>query len=129
MCTKCFKETLQEKCGAVANKRPRLAIQETLDYTEEKKSDVETMDNTNGKKSDVDNMDNTDGKKQSDNNKCDSCSRKVRLMGFECKCNLIFCSEHRDPSMHNCSFDYKTHGRSIIAKNNAKVTGSKLRLI
>jgi predicted nucleic acid binding AN1-type Zn finger protein len=46
--------------------------------------------------------------------KCNLCEKKVGLLGFECRCKKIFCSIHRTPEQHNCSFDYKTFGKKIL---------------
>jgi predicted nucleic acid binding AN1-type Zn finger protein len=35
-------------------------------------------------------------------NRCHQCRKKVGLLGFNCECNHIFCSEHRMQSCHNC---------------------------
>ena len=62
--------------------------------------------------------------------KCDfeSCNRKVRLCDLECKCKNTYCSVHRLPEAHNCSFDYK---KIDICKkvNDMKCLGEKLQKI
>ena len=38
---------------------------------------------------------------------CD-CKKKISLLNqFKCRCGLIFCSKHKLPENHNCTFDYK----------------------
>ena len=39
--------------------------------------------------------------------KCHLCEKKIKLLGFDCKCGHIFCSTHRLPEDHSCSFDHK----------------------
>ncbi|KAK2953516.1 putative AN1-type zinc finger protein 5 [Blattamonas nauphoetae] len=40
--------------------------------------------------------------------RCASCNKKVGVMGFECKCGNFYCTSHRLPESHKCSFDWKT---------------------
>jgi predicted nucleic acid binding AN1-type Zn finger protein len=69
--------------------------------------------------------------KQKSKNRCnyDICKTKLGLVPFECRCQLNFCSEHRLPENHKCTFDYKTLGKSLIEKNNQKVIGEKIQKI
>ncbi|XP_042485557.1 zinc finger A20 and AN1 domain-containing stress-associated protein 9-like [Macadamia integrifolia] len=60
-------------------------------------------------------------------NRCVSCSKKVGLLGFNCKCGSTFCSKHRYPEMHNCTFDYKAVGQEAIAKANPCVISDKIQ--
>jgi hypothetical protein len=41
--------------------------------------------------------------------RCNICSKKLDLASRStpCRCNHIFCSEHRLAEDHNCSFDFK----------------------
>lgn len=49
--------------------------------------------------------------------RCSSCSKKVGLTGgLECKCGQLFCSKHRYPESHSCSFDFKNAERAQLAK-------------
>ena len=57
--------------------------------------------------------------------KCKQCNKKLKMMGFTCKCGFKFCIVHQNPHSHNCSYDYKTEKCKIIEKNNLKL-GSKL---
>jgi predicted nucleic acid binding AN1-type Zn finger protein len=59
-------------------------------------------------------------------NRCAMCSKKVGVMGFECRCDQVFCAEHRYPHVHNCAFDVKALTKSNIAKANPKVQESKI---
>lgn len=49
--------------------------------------------------------------------KCHLCEKKVGLLAFDCKCGKVFCSRHRLPENHDCSFDHKTFEKKIL--NNA----------
>ncbi|URD87734.1 zinc finger A20 and AN1 domain-containing stress-associated protein, partial [Musa troglodytarum] len=60
-------------------------------------------------------------------NRCFRCLKKVGLTGFKCRCENTFCSAHRFPEAHECSFDYKTAGRKAIAKENPVVKAEKIK--
>ncbi|KAK3265877.1 hypothetical protein CYMTET_25470 [Cymbomonas tetramitiformis] len=62
-------------------------------------------------------------------NRCFTCNKKIGLTGFKCRCNYIFCSEHRYSDKHNCTFDYKSAGRDAIAKANPTVVADKVQKI
>eukprot|EP01098_Paradermamoeba_levis_P009656 TRINITY_DN403_c0_g1_i1.p1 TRINITY_DN403_c0_g1~~TRINITY_DN403_c0_g1_i1.p1 ORF type:complete len:194 (-),score=44.21 TRINITY_DN403_c0_g1_i1:201-782(-) len=57
---------------------------------------------------------------------CAFCPRKVGLLGFDCKCQAVFCSRHRYPEQHNCPFDYKASHKENLKKANPVVTRSKV---
>ena len=42
------------------------------------------------------------------------------------RCGGLFCAIHRYAETHSCTFDYKTEGRQMIARNNPVVTAPKL---
>ena len=35
------------------------------------------------------------------------CKKNISLMPFNCKCGKSFCIVHKNPELHECSFDYK----------------------
>ncbi|KAI3906896.1 hypothetical protein MKW98_004946 [Papaver atlanticum] len=59
-------------------------------------------------------------------NRCLTCKKRVGLTGFKCKCGIRFCSTHRYPEQHGCTFDYKAVGRDAIIKANPIVKAEKL---
>ncbi|KAK8953861.1 Zinc finger A20 and AN1 domain-containing stress-associated protein 9 [Platanthera zijinensis] len=61
--------------------------------------------------------------------RCLLCSKKVGLTGFGCRCGNTFCSAHRYPETHECSFDFKTAGREAISKENPVVKAEKIEKI
>ena len=63
---------------------------------------------------------------QPNRGRCFTCSKKVGLLGFECRCGYVFCSGHRHAQDHTCSFDYAAFDRERLAKANPLVAGSKL---
>tara|TARA_B100000214_G_scaffold300496_1_gene230757 strand:- start:4655 stop:5053 length:399 start_codon:yes stop_codon:yes gene_type:complete len=56
-----------------------------------------------------------------DHTRCFKCNKKLRTNIMFCKCSNAFCSEHLFYKDHNCSFDFKQHGKSIIKKQNPKI--------
>lgn len=61
--------------------------------------------------------------------RCQSCKKKVGLIGFKCRCGSTFCGTHRHPENHDCSFDFKCEGRLTITKANPVVKAHKLQRI
>ncbi|CAN0902087.1 Zinc finger A20 and AN1 domain-containing stress-associated protein 8 [Linum grandiflorum] len=59
-------------------------------------------------------------------NRCNTCNKRVGLTGFKCRCENVFCANHRYSDKHNCPFDYRTAGREAIAKANPLVKAEKL---
>lgn len=53
-------------------------------------------------------------KVQVDKSKCFACSKKIGLLGVECKCNFIFCNSHRLPQDHHCEINYKDQGKKKL---------------
>ena len=45
---------------------------------------------------------------------------------FFSRCGENFCSVHRYPEVHSCSFDYKAEGRKLIEQSNPVVSAPKL---
>lgn len=61
-------------------------------------------------------------------NRCQyiDCSRKLKLTSFQCRCEKIFCENHRIPESHNCNFDYKTLGKKQLQNANIQVIHEKI---
>ncbi|KAF6165985.1 hypothetical protein GIB67_012882 [Kingdonia uniflora] len=59
-------------------------------------------------------------------NRCSTCRKRVGLTGFKCRCGITFCTSHRYPEQHGCTFDFKSVGREAIAKANPIVKAEKL---
>jgi len=57
--------------------------------------------------------------------KCNKCKKNI-LISFECKCNSIFCINHKNPELHNCTFNFKENGKNELIKNNPKITFTKV---
>ena len=67
-----------------------------------------------------------DQPEQKNRSRCFSCNKKVGLLGFECRCGYVYCSNHRHAMDHACTFDYATFDREKLAKANPVVAPSKL---
>ncbi|XP_016445766.2 putative zinc finger A20 and AN1 domain-containing stress-associated protein 8 [Nicotiana tabacum] len=58
--------------------------------------------------------------------RCKCCKKKVGLVGFSCKCGGMFCRIHRHPEEHACTFNFKSMGRALLAKENPLCKADKL---
>jgi predicted nucleic acid binding AN1-type Zn finger protein len=58
-------------------------------------------------------------------NRCKQCKKKVGYLGFDCKCKGYFCSFHRYPEEHSCSYDHKTEQINKLIANNPKIIADK----
>ncbi|GFP85562.1 zinc finger a20 and an1 domain-containing stress-associated protein 9 [Phtheirospermum japonicum] len=58
--------------------------------------------------------------------RCGLCKKKVRLLGFDCRCGDTFCGTHRYPQAHDCGFDFKEVGRILIQMENPFVKADKI---
>ena len=65
-------------------------------------------------------------KVQANTSRCWTCNRKIGLLGFQCKCEYYFCSEHRYSDKHECAFDYKAQGKQQLTKANPTIAPAKL---
>jgi hypothetical protein len=62
-------------------------------------------------------------------NACSICAKRLKLVKFDCKCGEVFCSRHRLPEEHDCSYDFRTEGRMLLQKKNVLVTGKKMNYL
>jgi len=55
------------------------------------------------------NNNNNNEAKKNLHNRCNyiNCSKKLKISDLKCKCDSLFCSAHRLPESHDCSFNYK----------------------
>ena len=67
------------------------------------------------------------------NKKCnmDGCKNKLSLidLSLECKCKYIYCTKHRLPESHECTFDHKSNDKKILEKTVQKCVGDKVTKI
>jgi predicted nucleic acid binding AN1-type Zn finger protein len=59
-------------------------------------------------------------------NRCYSCNKKTKLTGITCNCGFNFCSIHRYPNEHDCTFDFKTTERLKLEALNCKIVDPKI---
>lgn len=65
-------------------------------------------------------------KKQANTSRCFACNKKIGLLGFKCKCEFTFCSEHRYSDKHACAFDYKAQGKELLSRANPVIAPKKI---
>jgi len=58
--------------------------------------------------------------------RCLTCRKKIGIYGFSCKCDGYYCTVHRFPELHECTYDYKAEGKNKIIKQNPKIIGKKV---
>jgi AN1-type zinc finger protein 5/6 len=51
---------------------------------------------------------------QKNTQKCWKCNKRVGLLGFKCKCDYVFCSNHRLSHAHQCIVDYQNLARGEL---------------
>ena len=47
--------------------------------------------------------------------RCAVCGTKLGYISWDCRCNKIFCSLHRYPEEHACSFDHSAFEKQKLA--------------
>ncbi|KAG9396566.1 AN1-like Zinc finger [Carpediemonas membranifera] len=57
--------------------------------------------------------------------KCAMCGKST-VLGFTCKCGHMYCTKHRLPEHHGCTFDHGLAERSKLAKANPVVAKSQI---
>jgi len=55
-------------------------------------------------------------REQTNRKRCFECNKKVGFTGIECRCGFVYCSQHRYPDSHQCSYDFKSHDRAHLAE-------------
>lgn len=73
-------------------------------------------------------MDSVTKQKKPKPTRCAICNKKVGLLAFTCECSetLKFCSAHRLPENHFCTFDHKNKGKNLLEGKLVKVAGEKM---
>jgi hypothetical protein len=61
--------------------------------------------------------------------KCDmvGCTKSINVFKYECKCGRSFCIKHVSYEEHDCDFNIKLHGKSLIHDKNPTVIADKLQ--
>ena len=63
---------------------------------------------------------------QANTSRCFTCNKKIGLLGFKCKCEFVFCAEHRYSDKHECAFDYKAQGKELLTRANPVIAPKKV---
>lgn len=66
---------------------------------------------------------------QPDLSRCFSCSRRVGPVSFPCRCGYTFCTKHRLPEEHTCTFDHLQAARRKLTEDNPQVIAEKIAKI
>lgn len=64
--------------------------------------------------------------KKREPSRCTTCSKRVGVTGFSCRCGNMFCAAHRYSDKHDCPFDYRAAAQTAIAKANPIIKAEKL---
>ena len=59
----------------------------------------------------------------------ENCNKKIKLTDYACKCGVIYCKFHRDPLIHNCSYDYKENNLKQNKIDNLLCKANKIEKI
>jgi hypothetical protein len=60
----------------------------------------------------------------------EGCKKKLLLSDYPCKCTQMFCSAHRFPEVHSCTYDFKKAAKDELMKRiGSAVIGKKLDTI
>lgn len=58
----------------------------------------------------------------------DNCKKRVTLVDFDCRCGKRYCSSHRLPETHSCTFDHVAAGKTQLTAQLVKVNGHDSKL-
>ncbi|XP_004517009.1 putative zinc finger A20 and AN1 domain-containing stress-associated protein 8 [Cicer arietinum] len=119
-CSKCYKDCIEENTNASEMEGPVLGSSSPSQKQSISESSVTDFCAA------IDSITLTDTTTIKKKNRCNSCNKKVGILGFECRCGDLFCGRHRYPETHSCNVDWKNIGRQILAKQNPKCVGDKL---
>eukprot|EP00475_Leptophrys_vorax_P007864 TRINITY_DN149_c0_g1_i1.p1 TRINITY_DN149_c0_g1~~TRINITY_DN149_c0_g1_i1.p1 ORF type:complete len:117 (+),score=31.62 TRINITY_DN149_c0_g1_i1:130-480(+) len=116
MCSKCYKEVVK------VIPAPKTDEKETVEHVVEDGQPVGLSESVEPQ---------VPAKKvQTKKDRCLTCNKKLRLaQQFSCKCEYVFCSEHRYADKHDCEFDFAGRAKELIAKANPTVVSDKLNRI
>lgn len=127
-------ESLESSCTSSLglDKKYLLLPEIKLDQTELKTGatslvDTKTLENNNIPPTEENPNTDSEQLELSGKLRCSKCKKKLGIvMVFKCHCEKYFCSTHRYSSMHDCNFDYKTHARELLRRENPLCVTEKL---
>jgi predicted nucleic acid binding AN1-type Zn finger protein len=47
--------------------------------------------------------------------RCATCNKKTGIVPFDCKCGGQYCTKHRYPEEHACTYDFKSEERNKLS--------------
>lgn len=60
----------------------------------------------------------------------ESCKKKLALSDMPCKCKSVYCSLHRMPESHACTFDFKEeHKENLLKYMSTAIVAKKVDVI
>jgi hypothetical protein len=69
-------------------------------------------------------------KSKTQSKRCSNCNKRLSLSTeYVCKCAGIFCTKHRFPDSHGCTFDHKEHWKKSLEQKNPQVVAEKISKI
>jgi len=56
------------------------------------------------------------------------CNKKLKFLdcSLKCSCDMSFCTIHRLPENHECTYDFKSRGKKILENKLPKVSSEKV---
>ncbi|WRX23629.1 zinc finger protein [Theobroma cacao] len=99
--------------ASMAQRRPRIDVPKL--FKQELSNSAKTNDPTSATPNPCVSVDSGPSKLK---NRCESCNKKLGLMGFTCRCGKVFCQVHLYPMVHSCQYDFKKADRQILPKQN-----------
>lgn len=105
LCSQCFKKTQQAAPASRPDPQPSVVVAPSVPPVEEVKEVQPT-----------------------EPNRCGKCKKRLFLT-FPCKCGGTFCTNCRQPEVHDCSVDYRAQGQRKLSECNPVVTADKVNKI
>ena len=69
-------------------------------------------------------------KSKSQSKRCSNCNKRLSLSTeYICKCAGVFCTKHRFPDSHGCTFDHKEQWKKSLEQKNPQVVAEKISKI
>lgn len=127
MCSKCWRDSQKAKEKEIAS-TPKHAEVSSIESKEPPKVTKETESKQLATPV-TELVENQPAPKQKDSSRCFSCNKKVGLLGFHCRCELVFCGLHRNAEDHNCTFDYKAQHKAKLESQNPQIKSDKVTRI
>jgi len=56
-----------------------------------------------------------------------NCCKRIKLTDLSCRCGNTYCSTHRLPETHDCSYNFKLNNKEMdVLKEQMKCTNQKI---